>query len=325
MPTALITCLHLQRHFDRFRPEYDALGVAAVLPRIDGQQLDAPTMASLIEDADAVVAGDDVIDQSVLRAGKASRLKVIVKWGVGTDAIDTATASALGVPVFNTPGVFANEVADLAMSHLLLLVRKTHQMHASVVDGDWLKVEGRSLFGLTAGIIGLGSVGTAIAKRAAAFGMNVVGNDIRPLGPPQAAPEIRHVDLDTLYRESDVVFVACDLTREKKHLISQSAFAQMRKGVLIVNVARGALVDQAALVDALASGTVAGAGLDVFEAEPLPPGDPLRAFADRCVFTTHNASNTTEAVERTNRMATDILFDALGLKKIEGFVPNRVA
>ncbi len=130
MPAALITCLHLQRGFDRFRPEYEGLGVTPVLPPIDGQQLDAAAMASLIEDVDAVIAGDDVIDEQVLRAGKASRLRAVIKWGVGTDSIDTAAAAKVGIPVFNTPGVFADEVADFAMSHVLMLVRRAHELHA---------------------------------------------------------------------------------------------------------------------------------------------------------------------------------------------------
>jgi D-3-phosphoglycerate dehydrogenase / 2-oxoglutarate reductase len=324
--TALITCSHLQRHFDRFKPEFDALGVTPILPATDGQQLDGPAMASLIEGVDAVIAGDDVIDGEVLRAGRDSRLKAVIKWGIGTDAIDTTTAAELGIAVFNTPGAFADEVADLALSHLLLLARKPHEMHASVLDGGWLKVEGRSLAGLTAGIIGLGSIGSAIARRATAFELSVVGYDVRDVwAAKDVADGPRQVDLDALYGASDVVFLACELTPENRHLLSRSAFARMRDGVLVVNVARGALIDQEALVEALASGRVAGAGLDVFEDEPLPPDDPLRAFSGRCVFTTHNASNTAQAVARVNQMATDILFDVLGLKKIERFAPNRVA
>jgi D-3-phosphoglycerate dehydrogenase len=324
--TALITCSHLQRHFDQLRPQYEALGVSAVLPDIDGQQLDARTMASLIEDADAVIAGDDVIDAGVLRAGKASGLKAVIKWGIGTDSIDLAAAAELGLPVFNTPGVFSDEVADLAISHLLMLARKGHEMHASVLRGEWLKPEGRSLTGLTAGVIGLGSIGSSIAMRAAAFGMNLVGYDIRAVPPDEhGVPGLRQVDLDTLLATSNVIFVACQLTPDNRHLLSRSAFARMPDGVLIVNVARGPLIDQAALVEALEAGKVAGAGLDVFEEEPLPPDDPLRAFAERCVFTSHNASNTAEAVARTNQMTTDILFDVLGLRKLERFVPNRVA
>ncbi len=283
-------------------------------------------MSSLIEGVDAVIAGDDVIDDQVLRAGKASRLRAVIKWGVGTDSIDKTTAAQLGLPVFNTPGMFADEVADLAMSHLLMLARRTHELHASVLDGGWAQIQGRTLAGMTAGILGLGSVGSAIARRAAAFGMDVIGHDIRTISPEdRALPGLRQVDLDAVYTNSDVVFVACELTPDNRHLLSRAAFSRMKEGVLIINVARGALIDQAALVEALEAGRVAGAGLDVFEDEPLPPDDPLRAFSDRCVFTAHSASNTAEAVARTNQMTTDILFDVLGLKKAERFTPNRVA
>jgi len=327
MPTALITCLHLQRGFESFRLEYEELGVTPVLPPVEGQQLDAESMAALVADgADAVIAGDDVIDATVLEAGKTAGLKAIVKWGVGVDAIDTDAAARLGIPVFNTPGVFADEVADLALSHLLLLVRKTHEMHASVIAGDWLQVQGRSLAGLQAGVIGLGAIGSAIARRAAAAGMSVSGYDVRDVPAAEhGVAELRQVDLEALFAESDVIFVACKLTPENRHLLSDAAFGRMKPGVLVINTARGALVDQAALVRALEAGTVAGAGLDVFEDEPLPVDDALRAFADRCVFTTHNGSNTAEAVARINRLTTDILFDALGVKRLESLVPNRVA
>jgi len=283
-------------------------------------------MASLIKDVDAVIAGDDVIDGEVLRAGKESRLRAVIKWGVGTDSIDKRAATELGLPVFNTPGTFADEVADLAMSHLLMLARRTHELHASVLGGGWAQVQGRTLAGMTAGIIGLGAVGSAIARRAIAFGMQAIGYDIRSTAPGgHAAPGLRQVALDDVYANSDVVFVACELTPENHHLLSRAEFDAMRHGVLIVNVARGGLIDQSALVEALNSGQVAGAGLDLFEREPLPGDDPLRAFSDRCVFSTHNGSNTAEAVARTNRMTTDILFDVLGLKKAGYFTPNRVA
>jgi len=326
MPTALITCLHLQREFDRFRPEFDRLGVDPLLPRIDGQQLDASAMATLITRADAVIAGDDAIDARVLEAGKASGLRAVIKWGVGTDSIDAEAAARHEIPVYNTPGVFADEVADLAMSHLLMLARGTHLMHDSVLAGDWTAVQGRSLTGLGAGVIGLGTIGCAIARRAAAFGMSVSGYDVRKVPRSEhRVDDLEQVGFDELCARSDVVLVACKLTPENHHLISEDALSRMKEGVLLINVARGALVDQAALRRALAEGKVAGAGLDVFEEEPLPPADPLRDFSDRCVFTTHSGSNTKEAVARINRMTIDILLDVLGLKPAEGFAPNRVA
>jgi D-3-phosphoglycerate dehydrogenase len=325
VPTALITCAHLWRNFGDFASEYEQLGVTAVLPELAGQQFDARQMATLIEGVEAVIAGDDVIDRSVLEAGAPS-LKAVIKWGVGVDAIDTRAAVALGIPVFNTPGVFADEVADLAMSHLLMLARRTHRLHASVLAGEWLQLEGRSLAGLTAGVIGLGSVGSAIARRAVAFGMDVVGYDVRVVPAEEhRVPTLRQAGLRDVFRACDVLFLACQLTAESHHLVSREAINRMREGVLIVNVARGPLIDQEALVDALASGKVGGVGLDVFEEEPLPGDDPLRRFADRCVFTTHNGSSTSEAVARTNRVANDVLFHVLGLKPAASFTPNRVA
>lgn len=325
MTKALLTCHHLQRHFEKLRPQYDALGVVPVLPRVAGQQLDAAAMRAAIVGVDAVIAGDDTIDASVLEAGKAAGLKAVIKWGIGTDSIDKVAAARLGLPVYNTPAVFGEEVADLALSLLLMLTRRTHDMHRSVVEGGWLKVEGRSLNGLTAGVIGLGSIGLAIARRVRACGMSVVGYDVRPVGADiLAANHTEQVALRDLFARSDVVLLACNLTPENRHMLDAAAFAAMKPGVLVINVARGPLVDEAALIASLASGQVGGAGLDVFEDEPLAMSSPLRGF-DTCVFCSHNGSNTLQAVARINQMTTDILFHVLGLKPDLGFVPNRVA
>jgi len=322
-PKALITCHHLQMHFDALRPRYDALGVTAILPRIDGQYLDAKTMREAIVGVDAVIAGDDQIDAAVLETGKATGLKAVIKWGIGTDSIDKVKAAELGIPVYNTPGTFSNEVADLALSLLLSTVRKTHLMHASIKQGGWLKAQGRSLMGMVAGIIGLGSIGRAIARRAVAFGMTVIGYDIRAIAPEILTEfSISQVKLDDVFASSDAIFVACELTPENRHLLNAEAFNQMKSGVYLVNVSRGPLIDEDALCAALASGRVAGAGLDVFEVEPLPAESCLRRF-DTCVFSAHNGSNTAEAVARVNEMTSEILFHVLRLKQCD-FLPNRV-
>lgn len=325
MVKALVTCLHLQRNFESFRPQYESLGVTPVLPKIDGQQLDAAGMLANILDCDAVIAGDDTIDASVLEAGVKSKLKAVIKWGIGTDSIDKVTAKSLGIPVYNTPGVFSNEVADLAISLLLNVVRGTHLMHQSVAQGGWLKIEGRSLTGLTAGVIGLGSIGQGIAKRAKAFGMSLVGYDVNPIDAKTLGElDVKQVPLNDLFAQSDVIMLACNLTPDNRHLLNADAFKQMKPGVIIVNVARGPLIDETALIDALSSGRVSAAGLDVFEVEPLPMSSPLHDFKS-VVFATHNGSNTREAVARINQMTTDILFHILGLKPASGFEPNRVA
>ncbi len=324
MTSALVTCHHLVRHFPRFAPQFEALGVKAVVPPIKGQQFDAADMRQLIKGVAGVIAGDDVIDASVLEAGKASALKVVVKWGIGTDSIDKPAAARIGIPVYNVPGVFSDEVADLALSLLLNLVRGTHIMHQSVVDGGWRKVEGRTLAGMTAGVIGLGSIGLGIARRTTAFGMSTIGYDVVAQDAARlAAAATRQAPLDEVLRQADVLLLACNLTPENRHLINARALASMKRGAMIVNVSRGPLIDEAALAAALASGHIGGVGLDVFEVEPLPASSPLRTLPN-CVFATHNGSNTLEAVARVNQMTCDILFDCLGLKKA-AFQPNRVA
>lgn len=325
MPKALITCMHLQRHFNTFRAEFEQAGVEPVLPAIPGQQFGAEDMDRLLPGYDSIIAGDDAITRKAISDAKDQGLKALIKWGIGTDGIDKVAARELGIPVYNTPGVFGEEVADLALSHLLMLARGTHRMDASVRSGGWLKVEGRSLSGMTAGIIGLGSIGRAIARRCAAFGMTVIGSDEHEIDAVTLdAAQVKQVPLSTLLAQSDAVIVACNLTPTNRHLLNEDAFALMKRGAWLVNVARGPLVKETALIDALRSGHLAGAGLDVFEVEPLPADSPLIGM-ENVTLGTHNGSNTVDAVQRVNRMTVDILFDVLGVRRIDGWVPNRVA
>lgn len=324
MPKALITCMHLQRHFEKFRSEFTEVGVEPFLPTINGQQFDADEIERLLPGMDCIIAGDDTIGRIALEVAQANGLKAVIKWGIGTDGIDKAAARDLGLPVYNTPGVFGDEVADLAMSYLLLLARGLHRMDASVRDGGWLKIEGRSLTGKVAGVVGLGSIGRAIAERCAAFGLEVIGADEQSLdGATLKAVRVAQTSFDDLLERSDFVIIACNLTAANHHLFNKKAFARMKKGAMLINVARGPLVKEADLIASLQEGHLAGAGLDVFEIEPLPDDSPLKTMPN-CVLGTHNGSNTSDAVDRVNRMTVDILFDVLGCRPIAGWTPNRV-
>ncbi|HVU21440.1 phosphoglycerate dehydrogenase [Hyphomicrobium sp.] len=324
MTSVAVTCLHLQRHFDKFRPLFEKHGIRPILPSVNGQQLGAAEIRQVLPGMATIIAGDDIIDREALAAAKELGLKAVIKWGIGTDSIDKAAAHELGIPVFNTPGVFGEEVADLALSYLLLLTRGLHRMDRSVRDGGWLKVEGRSLHAMTAGVIGLGSIGRAIARRCAACGMKVVGSDAMTIDAASLAQSsITQLSFEEVLAEADVVILACALTQENRHLMNADAFARMKQGSYLVNVGRGPLVDEAALAATLNSGKLAGAGLDVFEVEPLPADSPLRTF-DGCVFGTHNGSNTRDAVDRVNRMTVEIALDVLGCQRAS-FEPNRVA
>lgn len=304
----LISCLHAQRRVDRFRNLLDEHNMDVDLPDIV-QQLSEADLLKIIDRYDGVVAGDDEFTERVLEQAK--RLKVISKWGIGIDAIDVAAARRRGIRVFNTPDAFGDEVGDVVMGYLILLARQLHRIDAAIRSGGWLKIEGTSLQGKTLGIIGLGNIGQSVARRAVASGMLVIGYDVQPDGKfLNENPAIQFVALNQIWERSDFISLNCNLTPGNRHLINDDTIRQMKAGVNIVNTARGALIDEAALVRALDRELVAGAALDVFESEPLPLEHPLRRY-DCCILGSHNSSNTVEAVDRVTRRAFENLLEGL--------------
>lgn len=314
MTRVLITCRQLQQTIDRYRTIFAENGIEIDLPELV-QQLSEAELLEIIDRYDGVIAGDDQFTAKVLE--KAPKLRILAKWGVGVDGIDLDAARRLGIPVKNTPNVFHDEVADAVAGYLVLLARQLHRLDRSVREGGWLKVRGLTLADKTLGVIGMGSIGRAVAKRGAAFGMKVLGYDVVPPASELVNESgARMVALGELIESSDFISLNCNLTPENRGMLGAGEFARMKDGVFIVNTARGRLIDQSALVAALQSGKVAGAALDVFEEEPLPPGDPLRSF-ESCIFGTHNGSNTQEAVLRVNELAINNLLDGLKRPRAE--------
>ncbi len=269
------------------------------------QQMSEAALCALIADFDGVIAGDDPFTAKVLEIGQKGNLKALAKWGIGVDAIDLEAAKDLGIFTSNTPNVFGDEVADVALGYTILLARQLHRMDAAVRQGQWLKIQGTSLGGKVAGIVGVGSIGRAIARRFSVLGMSVLGYDVHPIDPAFCDETgLKSVDLPTLFQESDCIVLACNLTPQNRHLLNVDAFNAMKDGVWIVNVARGPLIDESALVNALKTGKVGSAALDVFETEPLPASNPLAQF-DQVICGSHNSSNTREAVLRVNQLAID--------------------
>lgn len=304
----LISCPQLQQDIERYRDLFTQHGIDIELPSIV-QQLGESELLEIICRFDGVIAGDDEFTAKVLEKGK--RLKVIAKWGVGMDAIDLDAARRLGIRILNTPNAFADEVADVVMGYIILLSRQLHKLNQSVCSGGWLKVRGTSLYGKTLGVIGTGSIGQAVIRRALAAGMSVIGYDVAPV-PSSFIEEtgLVPVNLKDLLQGSDFISLNCNLTPENRHMLGPNEFALMKNGVYIINTARGALIDEVYLAQALGEGKVAGAALDVFEEEPLPADSPLRQFHN-CIFGTHNSSNTMEAVMRVNKIAISNLLDGL--------------
>lgn len=306
-PVILVTCRQMQVELPRHRARIEELGYEVVAPELGGrQQFTAADLLEFRSDLVGIIAGDDELSREFFEG--APKLKTVIRWGIGMDSVNHDAARERGVTVRNTPGVFGYEVADSAFGYILNLVRGFIDVDAAVRRGEWPKVEGITLAGARLGVVGFGAIGREIAKRGAGFDMDVVAFD--PF-VGEVPPPVVMVDLETLIATSRFVVLACPLTPETFHLINADTLRLAREDAFLVNVARGPVVAEAALVEALKNGRLAGAALDVFEVEPLPLDSELRTLPN-VVLGAHNASNTREGVVRASQAAVDFLIEELG-------------
>jgi D-3-phosphoglycerate dehydrogenase len=242
---------------------------------------------------------------------KAGRLKAVVKWGVGVDNVDFAAARDLGIPAVNTPGVFGREVADIAMNYVSGLARHTFFIDRSIrTENAWPKPAGISLAGRTAALVGHGDIGSNVARRLLAADMQV--NVYDPAFQPEQNPALSARTWPEGLAEADFLVFTCPLLPATFHMFSAEIVPLLKPGVRVVNVGRGPVIDEAALIAAQQSGIVHSVALDVFETEPLPADSPLRGH-DFNIFGSHNASNTIDAVLRVSHQAIALLFASLGI------------
>ncbi len=288
----------------------EARGLAVTAPKVE-QTLPESELLELVPRFEGWIIGDDPATRRVLEAGCRGRLRAAVKWGVGVDNVDFDAARDLGLPVTNTPGMFGDEVADVAVCYLIGLARETFWIDRQVRAGGWPKPCGVSLAGKLAAVVGFGNIGRSVASRLLASGMRVQAYD-PDFEPRPGLEEVRAGSWPEGVEDADFIVLCCSLTPENRHLVDAAILDRVKPGVRLVNVARGALIDEDALAGALASGRVHSAALDVFESEPLPADSELRRF-ERCVFGSHNGSNTAEAVTRTSHRAIDLLCGFLGI------------
>lgn len=305
----LVTCPPMLGMIDSFRPVFDRSGVELGAPKVV-QTLSENELIDLVPKYDGWIIGDDPATREVFRAGKAGRLKAAVKWGIGVDNVDFVACEEFGIPVINTPNMFGNEVADIAMGYVIALARETFEIDRGVRAGEWPKPRGISLCGKTAALVGFGDIGKATVRRLQAAGMRVIAYD--PAAAPEPGLAVERAIWPDRIEMADFIIVTCSLTPSSRHMLNASVFDRVKPGVRIVNVGRGPVVCEPDLIAALESGKVYSAALDVFEVEPLPMSSPLRGHP-HCVFGSHNASNTVDAVERTSHIAIGKLFDFLGL------------
>ncbi|MCP9452147.1 MAG: phosphoglycerate dehydrogenase [Nitrospira sp.] len=306
----LITCPPMINNIDNLHHLFEESGVQTVCPDV-AQTLSEDQLVRLVPQCDGWIIGDDPATRRVFEAGKKGALKAAVKWGVGVDNVDFVAAKDMGIPVANTPNMFGDEVADIAMLYVTALARETFWIDREVRAGRWPKPTGLSLAGKTVGLIGLGNIGQATAKRLSAAGMRIIVYDPAITSAAQVSP-LMLANWPERVEECDFLVFTCSLNSSSRQMLNASVLSLVKKGVRIVNVARGALIVESDLIDALQQGIVHSVALDVFETEPLPLSSPLRKF-ERCVFGSHNASNTSEAVMRASTRAVELLFRFLGV------------
>lgn len=294
----MISAPYFQPVVKKFSSIFQENDIGTVVPEVR-ERLSEEELLKYIGDIDGVICGDDKFTERVMVA--APRLKVISKWGTGIDSIDRDAAARRGIAVCNTPDAFTDPVADTTLGFILNFARQIHWSDQEVKKGNWEKIPSVSLREWTIGIIGLGHIGQAVARRLKGFGARVLGNDMRVIPDTVIADlGIQMTTMDELLRESDVVTLHCDLNPASRHIINESDLHKMKSTAHIINTARGPLINETALINALRAGKISGAALDVFENEPLPADSPLRSFS-RVLLASHNANSSPAAWERVHQ------------------------
>ena len=311
MPTILFSAPYMLLSLDRFRPVLERYGLNLITPEVR-ERLEEDGILKYAGQFDGAICGDDQYTARVMEACL-PRLKVISKWGTGIDSIDSIAAGRLGIIVCRTPNAFTLPVTDSVFGYMLAFARRHPWMDRAVKSGRWEKIPGKALHECTLGVIGVGTIGKVVARRARLFGMTVLGNDIVEIDPAFIAETgIEMTTLESLLERSDFVSVNCDLNPTSHHLITTRTLDLMRPDAVLINTARGPIVDEPALVAALQAGTIAGAALDVFELEPLPADSPLTKM-DNVMLAPHNANSSPAAWERVHGNTIRNLLEGLGI------------
>jgi D-3-phosphoglycerate dehydrogenase len=311
MKNVLFSAPYMQQVVDRFRPVLAHYGVELVIPVVS-ERLSEEDLLAYAGQFDGTICGDDFYTPRVLQACT-PRLKVISKWGTGIDSIDRQEAARLGIRVCNTPNAFTIPVSDNVLGYILTFGRRLPWMDRGVKAGVWAKIPGRALAECTLGVIGVGNIGKAVLRKARPFGMKLLANDIIEIAPDFVLENnVEMTALKDLLERSDFISLHTDLNPTSYHLINAQTLSWVKPGAVLINTSRGKVVDEPALVQALQSGQLAGAALDVYDVEPLPDDSPLRQM-DQVMLAAHNANSSPLAWERVHWNTIRNLLDGLGI------------
>lgn len=295
---------------DEFYPAFEKVGLIGVAAEVT-QIMNEKELIELLPEYDGWIIGDDPATRRVFEAGKKGNLKAAVKWGVGVDNVDFAACKDLSIPIINTPGVFGREVSDVATTYLLGLARETYRIDREIRSTySWPKPSGISTWNKTVALIGFGDIGKATAKRLLACDLKIIAYD--PFYKNDTNLKVDTAVWPQRLNEADFIVFTCPLTPDTKHMFNHKIIDKLKPGVRIVNVARGQIIDESALLSGLESGVIHSAALDVFEIEPLDPKSKLRNY-DKIIFGSHNGSNTVDAVRNVSLISIDKIASFLGM------------
>ena len=312
MKKVLVTCPPMLGMFNEFVEPARKLGIELVAAETT-QTLSEEELIKLLPEFDGWIIGDDPATKQVFEAGLTGKLKAAVKWGIGVDNVDFEACKELNIPIINTPNMFGGEVADVALAFLLGLARETYFIDREIrTNFGWPKPAGMSVSGKTVGVVGFGDIGKSTVKRLGGFDVNVTVYDPGVEGN-QGFDFVTRKTFPEGLGDLDFLIFTCALNKYNFHMLNAETIAQLKVGCKVINVARGPLIDEPALISALQTGHVSAAALDVFEEEPLAKMSPLRDMP-QCIFGSHNGSNTKEGVRRAT-------FEAIN--KIAGFLTEK--
>jgi D-3-phosphoglycerate dehydrogenase / 2-oxoglutarate reductase len=308
----LLTAPYMIPVIDRFKPFFDQHGIELIIPDVR-ERMEEADLLRYAGQFDGAICGDDRYSARVIEAC-VPRLKVISKWGTGIDSIDAEACSRGDVQVHRTLNAFTLPVADTVLGYILAFARRQPWMDREMKSGKWEKIPGRALSECTLGVVGVGNIGKAVTRRARAFGMKVYGTDIVEIDHGFIAETgIKMTDLPSLLSRSDFISINCDLNPTSHHLINSQTLALAKPNAVLINTARGPIVGERALIEALQAKRLAGAALDVFENEPLPLESPL-LMMDNVMLAPHNSNSSPVAWERVHWNTIRNLLEGLGLE-----------
>ena len=311
MKTVLLSAPYMLPEVERFKKVLEAFDLQVIVPEVN-ERLSEEELLVYAGKFDGAICGDDRYSRRVIEACN-PRLRVISKWGTGIDSIDQTAAAELGVMVGNTPNAFTVPVSESVIGYMLSFARQLPWLDDAMKAGQWDKINGKTLAECTLGVVGVGDVGRAVLRRARAFGMKLLGNDIIELAPDFLLENgVEMTDLEDLLARTDFISINCSLNPTSYHLINAESLAYCQPWAVLINTARGPVVEQNALVAALQGGKLAGAALDVFEEEPLPADSPLLSM-NQVMLAPHNSNSSPLFWERVHWSTIKNLLIGLGI------------